>query len=753
MKSKLKKIKNPLRKRWYREILQEKGKYFALFLFIFLTVGFISGFLVADNSLKKAYDESFQKYNTEHGHFSLAVEADKEVVKKAEKEHVKIERQFYKEEEIEHFGKTSNKEHAVRVFETRKTINKACLMKGVLPKKRNEIALDRLYAENNQLQLGDFVRIAKKSYKIVGFVALPDYSCLFKKNSDMMFDATKFTVGLVTKRGFQDIPKENLFYQYAWRDKKGVNYDNLKKQLSKTGILTEYLERNENNAITFTGDDMGSDKKMMITLLYLVVAVLGFVFGITIRGMIENESVQIGVLRAGGFSAGTLLVQYAKLPVMLVLVSSALGNLLGYTYMKHVVANLYYKSYSLTAYKTIWSPEAFLLTTLIPAVIIFVIVFAMLFRMLSMEPLRLLHKDFRHNTGRGLVNMPNRKFLTRFRYRVIACNKGAYLILFVGICFAGLIMMFGLVLQPIMNHFRSEVLDSSIAKHQYILKIPTGTAVRGAEKYSVSKLEIKGKDEAVVYGVNRNSSYLKDLNFSSGEKDVLISDGYAEKYKLKKGSKITLKDKNSDKKYTLNVSGVKRYAANLAVFMPRHRYNKIFEKNSGYYNGYFSDRKINDIDEKFIETDLTFKDFTVIADQLEDSMAGIFPMITAFAVVLYILLMYLLSKFVIEKNHKAISLLRILGYTGKEVGRIYNYATAVAVLISLAVSVPIIRIVMRLLYYSFMSKINGWLPYYVAPFINVAIIIVGGLCYMIVHIYNMRKVQKTKMSDLIKSVE
>ena len=35
------------------------------------SIGLISGFLVADGSMIKAYNDSFDKYNIEDGHFSF----------------------------------------------------------------------------------------------------------------------------------------------------------------------------------------------------------------------------------------------------------------------------------------------------------------------------------------------------------------------------------------------------------------------------------------------------------------------------------------------------------------------------------------------------------------------------------------------------------------------------------------------------------------------------------------------------------
>ena len=58
-------MKNPLNKRYFRELKNDFGKYIALCLFLIVTIGFCSGFLVADGSTKGAYDESFEKYNIE----------------------------------------------------------------------------------------------------------------------------------------------------------------------------------------------------------------------------------------------------------------------------------------------------------------------------------------------------------------------------------------------------------------------------------------------------------------------------------------------------------------------------------------------------------------------------------------------------------------------------------------------------------------------------------------------------------------
>lgn len=74
-----------------------------------------------------------------------------------------------------------------------------------------------MYADNNQLEVGDKIEIAGEELVVTGYVALPDYSCLFSDNSDMMFDAVKFGVGIMTEEGTDVFGTTHLEYRYSWQ--------------------------------------------------------------------------------------------------------------------------------------------------------------------------------------------------------------------------------------------------------------------------------------------------------------------------------------------------------------------------------------------------------------------------------------------------------------------------------------------------------------------------------------------------------
>ena len=95
-------MKNPLWKRVPRELKSDFGKYIVIFLFMTLTIGFVSGFLVADDSMLAAYNESFEKYNIEHGNFTLSSKASENTLKKIEeKGNVRICENFYRDEPVD----------------------------------------------------------------------------------------------------------------------------------------------------------------------------------------------------------------------------------------------------------------------------------------------------------------------------------------------------------------------------------------------------------------------------------------------------------------------------------------------------------------------------------------------------------------------------------------------------------------------------------------------------------------------------
>ena len=71
-----KKVRNPLIKRIPKELIGDWKKYLVVFLFLVLTIGFVSGLYVANESMLKSAADGVKEYKQEDGHFELKKQAD-----------------------------------------------------------------------------------------------------------------------------------------------------------------------------------------------------------------------------------------------------------------------------------------------------------------------------------------------------------------------------------------------------------------------------------------------------------------------------------------------------------------------------------------------------------------------------------------------------------------------------------------------------------------------------------------------------
>lgn len=760
-------MRNPLNKRFLRELKGELAKYIVIFVFMTAVIGLISGFLIADGSMYDTYNKSFEKYNIEDGNFELYSKVDESVIDKLEKENVTIYENFYKEEIVVRHNNIKNDEDSqstLRFYVNREEVDKVDLMEGSLPEDINEIAIDRMYAENNDIKVQDTLTVGSRILKVTGLVALSDYSSLFSDNSDTMFDSLKFGVGVVSQKCFDAYDDTHIHYVYSWlydnkpEDDKEAKLmaDDFVKTISANAILVNYIPQYINQAIHFTGDDIGSDRSMMIVLLYVLIVIMAFVFAVTTNNTIVKEANVIGTLRASGYTRGELLRHYILLPIIVTIFGALVGNILGYTVFKDIFVATYYGSYSLPTYHTLWNADAFLLTTVVPVIIMLVINIVIIGCRLKLSPLKFLRRDLSGKQKKKAMRLPAFRFFNRFRLRIIIQNMPNYITLFIGILFANVLLLFGIMLGPMLTHYQNEITDKLIAKHQYVLKTLVDVDDNAAEKYCVKTLAtIEGRlksEDVLVYGVKDNSIYA-DINTASlKDNEVYITNGYADKFRIKKGDKITLKEKYDDNEYEFTVKDMYDYPSSFAIFMSDAAFKNVFDKSEDYYSGYFSDN-ILDIDEKYVATQITLDDLTKVSRQLDRSMGETFNLVKIFAVVLFAVLMFLLTKLIVEKNTTSISMVKILGYSNREISRLYVTSTTIVVVLSVALSIGLSVVIMNYLFRVFMEEMSGWISCYYAPHIFPVMFILNITVYAVISFFMMAKIKKIPMDEALKTVE
>ena len=751
-------MRNPLRKRFKREINKNKGRYLSIFLLMTLTIILGSGFLVAADSSKYTMEQDWVKNKVEDGQFTSLYEMDDAVLQRIREKDVKIEKQFYKE-----FTLDKEQGLSLRVYRNRESINKASIHEGRLPKAEQEIAVDRLFAANVGITIGDQIKLLNKNYQVVGTISIPDYSSLFKTNNTMVMDALHFGIGVVDEEAFNQFSKDGIVYNYAYYyqdrnitdDSRAKKNNEIKLSLAQSSMLSSFLAGEDNQARSFCKEDFGGDIPMMRALLFIMITIMAFVFAILTNSTIDEESAIIGTLRANGYTKREMITHYVSLPVLITFLSAIVGNLFGYVYMAKVFSKIYYNTYSLAPLNMRFNTEAFVLTTVVPILIMIFVNYLMLRRKLSMSPLRFLRKDLKKSTNRKPIKLPNWKFIRRFQIRIIIQNLGVYITLFVGIFFASFLLLFGLGILPIVENYVRTVDETMLSNYQYVLKAPVNN--KDGERITITKFhtyyKLGNRDvDVTVFGLPDDSKYFDSASLPEDD-TVAIGSGFASKLNIKTDDIINFTDSfDSGKKYHMKVSKVKDYNAGYAIFMKQDKLNLLMKKEKDYYNGYLSNQELS-INSSYLAMTVTKDDMTNAADQMTASMGNMMFLIQVFSVLIFLVLMYILTKVVIDKNAIAISFMKVFGYESKEIRRLYLNASTFTVIASLILCIPLeIQLMKLIMVYAF-SKLEGYLPFYLSGYIIIQVVFTGIISYLIINFRHINKVNRIHMSDALKNRE
>jgi putative ABC transport system permease protein len=758
-------LNNPINKRLLRDLWHNIVRYLAIALVFITMVAVIGGFLIAANGNKRSLDAGTVDCIREDGNFSFDDNASAyipaSVLSDIEEIGVSVTPQEYYEYEYDRL-------FTLRIFKNRTEFNLPKLHGGKLPETDDEIAIESLYAWNSGLKIGDPFKVGKKTFKIVGLIWVPDYTSPYKNNSDIIMDAVHFGVAVVSSAAFEDFAAENITKSYAYRfhdrnltedEKFDLSADIKNKLISSGVVLTSFLSSDENQAISFVMNDFGNDIPMMKGFLFAMMMILAFIFAIIIDHTITSEAGAIGALAATGMRRRELIFHYLTLPLLVTVFSAIIGSMFCLRFSYKIFNDMYHSAYSLPPLDNLFDMEAILYTTVLPIAAMLMINLFFLIKRLSIMPIRFLRGEIKNRKSKRGMRLPDFKFITRFRLRMILSNKSSYAMLFIGIFFANFILMLGLVLNPTIDGYIQDVEQNAIAQYQYILKAPVEpfqTQQKEAEKFSVRGAEyfdsvIKQSFEISIFGISDNSNYLSDINLPSD--GVIVSDGFWKKYKLGEGDKITLTDSVTNNTINVAVKGYYPYSAGYAVFMPIDPMNSLVENPVDYWNGWFSDKELT-FDEDMVATVITPQNLRGAGEQMLTMFSELMNICLLAAAVVHLVLFVLLTKLIVDKNAHNVSLMKIFGYNNKELRNIFLNTTTAVVIFSLVVSLPLAKIGITAMFTEMMfRKMSGYLNILAPWWIYAIMLALGVVIYSLVNLLNMHKIGKIPMAQALKVKE
>ena len=519
----------PLAKRLPRELKHNIGKYLGIFLLMCGAIALTSGFLLAAHSIGCLIDNMRDEYTIEDGRVITAFEATDAQLEAAEDAAdgvggVTFFKNFSIDAAIKKPTGDDGTKRTLRTYTHRTEVDIASYCEGAKPQTDDEVAVDRVFATNNKLAIGDKVELEGRAYTICGIMTLPDSQALFLNNSDFTVNTITFGVAEVTDAGFTALedaggaPTYTYSFTFNDRDLSVAERTDAEKDMVEAltdadARVDDLIDADSNQGIGYARDDVDGDSAMWTTLLDIIIVIMAFVFVVLTNATIEEESAVIGTLLASGYRKREIVLHYLALPAIVGILAAGLGCALGVAFFTEPMRNLYYGSYSLPPFHVYWSWEIFVKCAVVPAATLILITLVGLLRKMGKTPLQFLRHEASGKSGtkRGL-RLPERMgFVARFRLRVFLRNLGNFATLFVGIAFASLLLLFGLAILPTMTHYADNLETSLVAEHQYTLKAPLeleGTAEQRAQWAALDRLQ--SVDGALLSAVEDAEDELDD---------------------------------------------------------------------------------------------------------------------------------------------------------------------------------------------------------------------------------------------------
>ena len=809
---------NPLRKRLPRELKNNLGKYLGMFLLLTLAIAFTSGFLVAASSIEIIGTGMRDTYNTEDGHFVTTFEAEDSSIDAVEALGCTVVEQFYYDAPLEFDGAADGTQ--ARVYVNRGEYNQVVYAQGRAPQSDDEIALDRVFCQNNDLEVGATMNLSGREMTLCGIMTLSDYSCLFQNNSSFIFNALSFTTAQVTQGAYDKVDQGSHIYNYVFYlndrqmslpDRVDFEKDMMETLSSEGEIVTDFVDYESNQAMMYAMDDIQGDQMMWQILLAMLIVIMAFVFVVLTDATIEQESAVIGTLLASGWRKAELVRHYMTLPTIVGFTGAIIGNVLGYTLLVLPMQGLYYNSYGFPPYYTTFNASVLVFTTIVPLVLLLVITFIGLVRRMRATPLQFLRREISHRSRRSNMQLPQRlRFVVRFRLRVFIRNVSHFATLFFGIMFGSLLLLFGLAMMPLMNHFAEESAKGVPAEHLYVLKTPveidvtdaqreafaaaeeltftedlttidpthllglyleasavdedtnvantlanSEEAIGQAEKFAMASLQTPRRfgdlpEEITVYGIQPDSRYWTDVDVAPGK--ACLGKGVQQKCAIDLGSPRTFTDKYTGDTYDITFDEVVGNTTTMSVYLALDDFNKLFGNDADYFSGYASDMPLN-LNGRYVATEITPDQMLAVAEQMQDSMGTMAQSLLYAVVPLFLILIYLLTKTVIDRSARSISYMKVFGYHDREISKLYIRSITITVLVSLVVCLPILVVTIDLLVQVMMSRYSGNLEIWIAPITYVQEVLIGAATYAVVAILHMRRIRKVPLALAMKVQE
>lgn len=518
--------------------------------------------------------------------------------------------------------------------------------------------------------------------------------------------------------------------------------------------ITSFVTSDDNPRTGGAADDQQINVQAGYFFGVLLMFLFTYVISVFVVHGIEKESSVIGALYALGVKRRDLMMHYLTLPVIVTTIAGIIGFLIGISNVGIPVQMAdAYAYYSIPAMDVKIPLILIVYGIVMPPLVAIVVNYFVIRKKLSQTALSLIKNEVKQPKGSN-VNLGDMGFVGRFRVRQMLREMRTGLTVVIGMFIALICLMLSLNTATFCSKVKKQNVEDTHYEYMYTYKYPTENPPEGGEAAYAKTLkkEVYGYNwDVTVLGLSKNTKYF-DVDLKDGKNRVTISSSFAEKYGYGVGDEIVLHDEENDIDYGFTVDSVTQYTPAFYVFMTIDDARELFGAGSDEYNVVFSDKDL-EVDPARLYATTTKADIESAAGIFADQMRSMVIMIVIISTLIFVVVMYLMMKVMIDRSAFSISLIKVFGFRTKEIRKLYLDGNFFIIAIGAAICLPLAKLIMSAVYPSLVSNVNCGVKLTFAPWLWA--VLYGGILvlYFIINRVLVGRLNKIVPAEVLKNRE
>ena len=521
--------------------------------------------------------------------------------------------------------------------------------------------------------------------------------------------------------------------------------------------LTQFLVAGDNPRIDAASGDVIINKYAGMVSGIILMVMFTYVISVFVVHNIEKESSVIGALYALGVTRGQLLFHYLLNPMMISFLGGAVGCVLGFSKYGtgwQMQDSIVY--FSLPPMEIVTPAYLLVYSLVMPPVTAALVNCLVISKKLKRTALSLLRNE--QTAGRAGkiqdVNLGNMKFLHRFQFRQLLREMRSAVAVVIGMFICLLVLLISADCYVLCKNFGDACLDETTYAYMYTYKYPTEDVLEdGTPAYVESlKKEAYGYNlDVTVLGIDKDNPYFP-VETSNKKNEIVISSAAAQKFGVKVGDKLVLSDEVNERDYAFTVKDIVHFASGVYVFLDRDAMQELFDQEDDYYNVVFADHAL-DIDNGRLYSTVSRENVEESSQIFTDMMGPMVSMLAAISALIFMIVMYLMMKVMIDRSAFSISLMKVLGYRKGEIRRLYLDGNFYIIMLGALLGVPLAKWSMDLIFPYFISNVAIGMDLQFPP--QLYGMIYGGIliCYLVINFLLVGRLNKLVPAEVLKNRE